>query len=45
MPKKENYKKNYLAHKVFKEHQKENRPAQVWVWDNIEEKVGHWEHV
>ena len=44
MPKKENNNKNFSAHKAFIEHQRANRPKQVWVPNMLDDGIGRWFH-
>ena len=50
--KKQNYNKNYVAHKEWSEGKKIGRRKQVWIWDrepaateNGLPGIGHWEKI
>ena len=44
--KKQNYTKNFVAHKEWMEAKKLGRKKQIWVWDSEPDqecRIGHWE--
>jgi hypothetical protein len=50
--KKQNYNKNYVAHKEWSEGKKIGRRKQVWIWDREPAAtedglpgIGHWEKI